>query len=209
MRLAQFPLELVVYPGEPLNLHIFEGRYKDLMEDIRLHGINFGITPVVNKSIMKWGTELQVVDIVKTYEDGRLDVKCMGLRAYTVDDYIPNSSQKSYDSAQVTQVKLDVELDPSKNIIIKELAAELFTYLDQSKTFPEANDVPISYAVAHYVGFTLHQEYEFLKIRTESERQDVLIKHINRIIPTARSLKDTKDRIAMNGHFKEIKPPKL
>ncbi|MEO1628994.1 MAG: LON peptidase substrate-binding domain-containing protein, partial [Bacteroidota bacterium] len=43
-----FPLKLVVYPGEQLNLHIFEPRYKQLIRECEQNKVTFGIPAFIN-----------------------------------------------------------------------------------------------------------------------------------------------------------------
>ena len=46
-----FPLSIVVYPGESLNLHIFEERYKQLITECYAEKKSFGVPPVINSSV--------------------------------------------------------------------------------------------------------------------------------------------------------------
>ncbi len=64
-----FPLGIVVYPGEHLNLHIFEPRYKQLINDCYTAKKPFGIPPVINKQVSETGTLLEITEISKVYEN--------------------------------------------------------------------------------------------------------------------------------------------
>ena len=65
-----FPLNIVVFPGETLNLHIFEERYKQLINECFSEKKPFGIPSVLNENIAETGTLAEVEEIVKKYEDG-------------------------------------------------------------------------------------------------------------------------------------------
>ena len=81
-----FPLNLVVFPGERLNLHIFEPRYKQLIKDCLESGSTFGIPSyVLNKT--EFGTEVQIEEVTKTYSDGRMDIKTIGISVIEVLDF--------------------------------------------------------------------------------------------------------------------------
>lgn len=53
-----FPLQVVVYPGDELNLHIFEPRYQELINDSAKTKAPFGIPTVLDQKIGGWGTSV-------------------------------------------------------------------------------------------------------------------------------------------------------
>ena len=73
MKLPFFPLQSIFFPGETVPLHIFEPRYKQLIADCRANAITFGI-PVFINNVMEYGTEVQLVEVVNTYEGGEMDI---------------------------------------------------------------------------------------------------------------------------------------
>ena len=77
--LPLFPLKLVAFPGERLNLHIFEPRYKQLFRECHENQVTFGIPAFINNKIAEFGTELKLDKIEKSYEDGSLDVRTLGI----------------------------------------------------------------------------------------------------------------------------------
>ncbi|HEY0108163.1 MAG TPA: LON peptidase substrate-binding domain-containing protein, partial [Fibrella sp.] len=70
-----FPLSLVVYPGEDLNLHIFEPRYRQLVSECIEEEKTFGIPAFIENKLPGYGTEVHVTTLHKRYDDGRMDVK--------------------------------------------------------------------------------------------------------------------------------------
>ncbi|MEO0474160.1 MAG: LON peptidase substrate-binding domain-containing protein, partial [Bacteroidota bacterium] len=65
--LPLFPLSLVVFPGENLRLHIFEPRYKQLIEECSAENTNFGIPTVLDRKVGNIATEVELVSVDKTY----------------------------------------------------------------------------------------------------------------------------------------------
>ena len=63
-------LQLVAFPTEDLNLHIFEPRYRQMMRECEEQGTTFGIPAYLNKREQEYGTELKLMEIVKRYPDG-------------------------------------------------------------------------------------------------------------------------------------------
>ena len=70
-----FPLGIVVYPGENLNLHIFEPRYKQLIEECHKGKKPFGIPAVIENKLQDYGTLIQITEISKLYDNGEMDIK--------------------------------------------------------------------------------------------------------------------------------------
>ena len=64
-----FPLSIVVYPGEALNLHIFEPRYRQLILECATSGKPFGIPVVLDNKLRELGTLVEVTEISKTYDE--------------------------------------------------------------------------------------------------------------------------------------------
>ena len=96
-----FPLGIVVYPGESLNLHIFEDRYKQLVNESFKTKKPFGIPSVLNDSVTDFGTLVKVTEIVEVYEDGKLDIRTEGISVFRLLELIKKVPDKLYSGAIV------------------------------------------------------------------------------------------------------------
>jgi hypothetical protein len=72
------------------------------------------------------------------------------------------------------------------------------------KKFPETKKVWRSYDIAHNVGLSMDEEYEFLKLFNEVQRMEFLRRHLNKMLPVVLELEEMKKRIQMNGHFRKL-----
>ena len=91
-----FPLNLVVFPGEKLNLHIFEPRYIQLIQQINESGKSFGIPPYLKGVMSTVGTEMLLTSIEKTYDNGNMDVKTVGISVFSINQiYDQSNSSRS------------------------------------------------------------------------------------------------------------------
>ena len=79
-----FPLSIVVYPGETLNLHIFEDRYKQLVKESIDSKKPFGIPAVIDNGVADLGTSVAVINVAKEYEDGKMDITVQGLQVFRI-----------------------------------------------------------------------------------------------------------------------------
>ena len=96
-----FPLEIVVYPGEQLNLHIFEDRYKQLINECYAEKKSFGIPSVINKRIGELGTLVKITEIAEVYEDGRMDIRTQGISVFRILEVVQSIPNKLYSGAIV------------------------------------------------------------------------------------------------------------
>lgn len=90
-----FPLGIVVFPGEELNLHIFEPRYKQLIKDCFDSSRPLGIPAVMLDKVTEMGTLVQIKEISNTYDDGKMDIKTVGLEVFKILELI-KSYPKNY-----------------------------------------------------------------------------------------------------------------
>src|ERR1700749_3602257 len=98
-----FPLNIVVYPGETLNLHVFEPRYKQMIKECIEHKKPFGIPPVVeNNKLIELGTLMEITELAAEHEDGTMDVRTKGVSVFQILQSIPDIPEKLYGGAIVT-----------------------------------------------------------------------------------------------------------
>lgn len=202
--LPLFPLNLVAYPTENLNLHIFEPRYRQLISECMEAQKNFGIPCFINNKLPGYGTEMQILTLSKIYEDGRMDIKTKGLRAFRMISFQNPVPNKLYSGGKV----VFVEDTDSPEGIISELLLQLDRLYELLQTKVDFNtQLPkFSYQVAHKVGFSQEEEYHLLTIESETERQRYLLRHLNKVIPVMAAMERTKERIKLNRHFKNLDP---
>ena len=91
-----FPLGIVVYPGENVNLHIFEPRYKQLVKECYESKKSFGIPAVVDNKLQENGTLVNVTELSKVYENGEMDIKTKGEKVFRMLEVIKeNAAEKN------------------------------------------------------------------------------------------------------------------
>lgn len=82
--LPLFPLQLVVFPGSVVPLHIFEERYREMVSAAEAAGTEFGIVLARDNGIMNAGCTVLVESVLKRYPDGRFDVLTRGQRRFVI-----------------------------------------------------------------------------------------------------------------------------
>jgi len=199
-----FPLNVVVFPSEELNLHIFEPRYKQLIRECFSDVKPFGIPSVINNKIGDWGTLVKVQEIVTTYENGEMDIRTKGITVFRILEIIKSVPSKLFSGAIVNYPEND--LSGNEELMKKVLAGlkEMHRLLKVSKHYKKPESALTSYDIAHHCGLSLEEEYEMLGLLQETQRQEYLKRHINKIIPVLNETENLKEKIKMNGHFRNL-----
>ncbi|MDX2303421.1 MAG: LON peptidase substrate-binding domain-containing protein [Microscillaceae bacterium] len=201
-----FPLNLVVFPNEELNLHIFEPRYRQLVKDCQDQALTFGIPTFIDDKVADYGTEVHITQIERIYDDGRLDIKTRGLQVFKMITFENPLDDRLYAGGLVKMIKTDLIFDQNtQNELIRKVS-ELYDILQINVNISEQIFNIVSFEIAHKVGLSIEQEYEILQLETENERQEYLIDHLNKAIPVINEMERTKQIIRMNGHFKYFDP---
>lgn len=198
-----FPLNVVVFPDEELPLHIFEPRYRQLINDCLSEGRSFGMPVYLEDRVQEFGTEIILQEVVNQYPDGRMDVLTKGGRIFRVDSFRKVMPGKEYAGGQVTWTGLKDDAQPTHIRKAYQAAQALFQVMGAEPKL-HGNKARFSFMIAHHVGLALSQEYELLKMPSESERLEFLLGHIERMIPIMEDMERTRARIRMNGHFRQF-----
>jgi len=204
MKLPLFPLQSVFYPGETVPLHIFEDRYKQLIHDCRKEALTFGIPVFINNSI-SYGTEVQLVEVVTTYNSGEMDVVCVARQVFKILGFEKQLPGKLYAGGDVEFLEMenDANDDLRKEVIQK--VETLYDLMDVpfTQTSPKQFN---SYSLAHKMGLSFEQEYELLLMTRETDRLNFIKAHLESTTNVLNEVNRTKTVIEMNGHFKNFDP---
>src|SRR5215210_296800 len=130
-----FPLGIVVFPGENLNLHIFEPRYKQLITDCFGEAKPFGIPTVFKNGLSERGTLVEVKEIVEVYDDGQLDIKTKGISIFRILEVVKTIPEKLYSGAIVNYPENEErQYIPLLKIVVKSIR-DLHEVLKLNKRF--------------------------------------------------------------------------
>jgi uncharacterized protein len=199
-----FPLGIVVYPGESLNLHIFEPRYKQLINQCHEEKKPFGIPAVVDDRIQDYGTLVSIIELTKVHDTGEIDIKTRGEKVFRVLEVIKEVPDKLYSGAIVNYPANTEKGSAEVMQKVVNSIKELYKLLKVEKEFQKEDEELNSYDVAHHVGMSLQEEYELLGLMHERQRQEYLRRHLTRVIPLVAEMESLKEKVKLNGHFKNL-----
>jgi Lon protease-like protein len=199
--LPLFPLELVVFPGEHLRLHVFEPRYKQLIAECRDNSSYFGIPAYINGGVAEYGTEMGLEEISKTYETGEMDILTVGRRVFHLEQFVRDVPGKLYSAGEVTFVEnLETQSNRSK-VALAEKFRRLHELLETGYEREDFASPNLSFQLGQEVGLTLYQKVKLLSLERESQREALIMEHMDEVIPKLEAVGETKRRIQGNGHF--------
>ncbi|MBA3673694.1 MAG: LON peptidase substrate-binding domain-containing protein [Chitinophagaceae bacterium] len=199
-----FPLSIVVYPGEDLHLHIFEPKYKQLISECVSAKKPFGIPTVIGNNMNELGTLVEITELSKAYENGEMDIKTRGQKVFRILEVVKEIPGKLYSGAIVNYPK-NVE-DGNRLLMQKVIKgiSELHKLLKADNKFKKDENELWSYDVAHHAGLSLEEEYELLGLMNELQRQEYLKRHLAKVLPVVTEMETLKEKIKLNGHFKNL-----
>ncbi|MEB2776907.1 LON peptidase substrate-binding domain-containing protein [Algoriphagus sp. D3-2-R+10] len=203
MNLPFFPLKLVVFPGEELNLHIFEPRYKELLKDVEQGDLTFGVCTYLDQ-LSGYGTEVKLDTIYTRYEDGRMDIKTTGKRVFKIESFENPAAGKSYAAGAVEWLEDDLRVADFLHHEYLLYLREILHLIGYETDFDSAEID--SFSFSHKIGLKLEEELELIKIPSEAKRTEFLLNHLKRIIPALKAGEHAKEKIKQNGQFKHLDP---
>ena len=195
--LPLFPLPVVLFPGVPMPLHIFEPRYREMLSDIRLRDSLFGLSyfdpSATNQEIPPLGHVGCVAEVseVQALPDGRSNVLTVGLIRYRVEEYVEGNVP--YLVARVSFLEDEEEDEDALNDRARAVA-ETFTRIaravrtlnDERTALPDISDTEpqrLSFLVAAAMEIETDVKQELLELLYTSERlrrlRDMLVRAVS------------------------------
>jgi hypothetical protein len=150
------------------------------------------------------GTTVTIKNIVKVYDSGEMDIRTEGLEVFRLLELIREVPDKLYSGAIVSfQENLADGNRELMQVLVKRIRA-LHEFLRVQKTFSKEDLHLVTYDIAHHVGLSLEEEYEFLQLPREIQRQEYIKRHLGKVLPLLAEMEALKDKIKLNGHFKQL-----
>lgn len=198
-----FPLNLVVFPDSKYPLHIFEERYKILIEKCLREKTGFGIVPSFERKISDVGVYVIIDSVIKVYDNGESDIIVAGLERFLI-----NSTSTHPDGYYIAEVEKysDIESTYDERLFesLRNEFEEIVELANYNLEVSFWNNLHItknkSYKIAEKSGLSIDQQQELLILRKESQRLNYLIDYFTTIknkVSNAESLK----RIIMNDGY--------
>lgn len=195
--LALFPLDLVLFPGAPLPLHIFEPRYKEMITDCLEHKRPFGMVRAQKDALAEVGCTAAIIKVKKKYEDGRLDIDAEGRQRFEI---IQLNQERSFLQGEVLFFDDDpgtVSEADAKSAL--QLHTQLFDILGQETEITSPNGCS-SFQLAHELPVDLDFKQALLEMKSEPQRMETLVEYYKATIPRVEKTLRVRQKASGNGH---------
>jgi Lon protease-like protein len=197
-RIPLFPLNVVLFPGEPLPLHIFEPRYRRMVRQCLDAKAPFGMLLALSDGVAHVGCSAEILEVTKSYQDGRMDILTVGRNRFRVVDLFTDDPLLHGNVDYM--VDDDAALDPRKRAELVELYEVCFTLLFSGMPRGLADSELISFAISGVLPIDLLWKQQILELRSEAERQDRLLAYLREWAPHLQQVELLRHRSDGNGH---------
>jgi Lon protease-like protein len=196
--LPLFPLDVVLFPGTALPLHVFEPRYKEMIGELLESKGKFGVVRGAAEGVASVGCTAEIMAVTKQYEDGRMDIVAEGRERFEVMDI---NTERSFYRAEVLYF-VDEPEPPRKeqNARLIEIHSEALALLGATAEAPPADEKELSFLVAGSMPFDLDFKQKLLVMRSEPQRVEALLKYYEGILPSLRRAVKARQKSGGNGH---------
>ena len=196
--LPLFPLDVVLFPGTPLPLHIFEPRYKEMIGECLNQKNFFGVIRAQESTLADVGCTAEILAVTKTYDDGRMDIVAQGRQRF---ELLEVNQERTFLRGEI----LYVEDEPEKPTAEEraraiELHRQILALASAQQDIPEGEDSPLSYQLAGSLPLDLDFKQNLLGLRSEARRIQTVIAYFESILPNLRRAVQIRHKAGGNGH---------
>ena len=198
--LGLFPLGLVLLPGEVVPLHIFEERYKLLVQE-RLDGGELGIVLVEDGALRECGCSARVAELLEELDDGRLNILLEGGRRFRLLELRPpDDPQTEYLSGLIDYYEDEEPEAPAElRAGLLEVFRKMLLLMDVESPQEPGGDGPLSFRVAAAFDFGAPLKQELLESLSEAQRLETLLRVMEALLPQLKLRKEREAAIRGNG----------
>jgi Lon protease-like protein len=193
-----FPLDVVLFPGIPLPLHIFEPRYKEMITECLAQQRAFGVVRAVEEELAEVGCTAEIVSVVKEYPDGRFDLVTEGRKRF---ELLRVNQERSFLQGEILVIQDEPGTPPGEDTSRAiQLHSELLAIAGATQDLSTADPSSVSFALAGSLPLDLDFKQKLLALRSEAERLSLLITYFETIIPNIHRAAHAREKAGGNGH---------
>jgi Lon protease-like protein len=197
--LPLFPLDMVLLPGVPVPLHIFEPRYKEMIKECLDQSRHFGIVRMKDEEFAKVGCSAEILNVLKTYPDGRMNILAEGQKRFEI---LQVNQERSFLQADVFY--LEDESDPSPKADLEKALRLHGEIMELAGAHPDeikdADSSQLAYRLAGSLPFDPDFQQALLEMSSEAERIRAIVSFFERILPVLQRNARAKRKAGGNGH---------
>jgi Lon protease-like protein len=196
--LPLFPLEVVLLPGTPLPLHIFEPRYKEMIGECLAKSAPFGVVRALEDGIAEVGCTAEITTVTKEYPDGRMDLIAEGRKRFEV---LELNQERSFLRAEVLLIPDEPEsAAEAERIRAVQLHLEILSLAGAMQDLSSADQSMLSFYLAGSLPLDLDFKQKLLAMRSERARIGAVLAYLENILPKLQRAARARQKAGGNGH---------
>jgi Lon protease-like protein len=182
--LPLFPLDLVLFPGVPLPLHIFEPRYKEMIAECLDLKKPFGVVRASTEGVADVGCTAEILEVTKKYDDGRMDILTRGVDRFEV---LEVNEDRSFLQAEINLIQ-DEPGRPAPQVVEQavRLHAEIAKLAGSEVSGPEEGASNLSFLLAGSLPLDLDFKQQLLVTSSETKRLEAVVDYLEAVLPGLR-----------------------
>lgn len=176
--LPLFPLQVVLFPGSEMPLHIFEPRYRRMVGEAAEEGSEFGIVAAQGQTIEVVGCTAIPEEVTHRYDDGRFDVRIRGVRRFRTEQ-LEQSDEVLRATVDYFDDEPGLPIEASEVEKLYRLAVEAAGLAGvKIASVPAADDPTPSFRAAEILPLELQFKQQLVTSRSERQRIAKLTAHL-------------------------------
>jgi len=199
-RIPLFPLNVVLFPGEQLPLHIFETRYRRMVRECLDGKSPFGLLLAMPNGVVHVGCTAEILEVLKSYEDGRMDIITVGRDPFQVLDIQTDDSLLRGDIEYLVDRDSPSDRDLRRQLIEHYETCHTLLFSSLPKDLESPLSIQLSFAIASWLPLDLQWKQQILELRSETERQERLLGYLHDWAPHLQKEEALRHRASDNGH---------
>jgi len=182
--LPLFPLDLVLLPGVPLPLHVFEPRYKEMIAECLDEKKPFGVVRASSEGVAEIGCTAEIVEVTKRYDDGRMDILTRGVERFEV---LQVHDERTFLEAEFTVIEDEPGM-PTSDLVqqARRLHGEIVKLAGADAAGPDEDAEHLSFLLAGSLPLDLDFKQKLLTTLSEPKRLQAVISYLEAVLPGLR-----------------------
>jgi ATP-dependent Lon protease len=199
-RIPLFPLNVVLFPGAALPLHIFEPRYRKMVRNCLENRSEFGMLLALPNGMAGTGCTAEIVEVAKRYPDGRMDIVTLGRDPFRLIELFDQDPllEGHIDYLEDQRAPLDTRL--RRQLMDLYEACHTLVFGDYPRDTQNHPGIELSYLVADKLPMDLLWKQRILELRSEAERQERLVSYLREWAPHLQKVATDREITGGNGH---------
>ena len=192
--LPLFPLDLVLLPGAPLPLHIFEPRYKEMISECVEEKKPFGVVRASDEGVAGVGCTAEIVSVTKRYDDGRMDILARGVDRFEV---LEVNEERAFLRAEISLIQDESVQDEDDGVVPAKaesslmeqavrLHAEIVRLAGAELAELDETTANLSFLLAGSLPLDLDFKQNLLSTLSEAKRLEAVVGYLEAVLPGLR-----------------------